>query len=78
MDTTYPPGKMRAMVLHQVGHPLIPGNVDIPVPDADQVLLKVIACGISWKSFFGCDQFVNLKPCYAHKGHTGANENLHW
>ncbi|WP_343674200.1 zinc-dependent alcohol dehydrogenase family protein [Chitinophaga sp.] len=38
--------KMRAMVLHQIGHPLIPTAIDIPIPDADQLLLKVIACGI--------------------------------
>ncbi|WP_233525703.1 zinc-dependent alcohol dehydrogenase family protein [Chitinophaga silvisoli] len=39
-------GKMRAMVLHQVGHPLIPSSIEIPVPAADQLLLRVIACGV--------------------------------
>lgn len=46
MNNTYPTGKMRAMVLHEVGHPLIPCSIDIPVPNADQVLLKVMACGV--------------------------------
>lgn len=46
MNDIIPSGMMRAMVLHQIGHPLIPATIDIPVPNADQVLLKVIACGV--------------------------------
>lgn len=46
MNKTTLSGKMRAMVLHQVGHPLVPVTLDIPVPNADQLLLKVIACGV--------------------------------
>jgi len=46
MNKTTLSGKMRAMVFHQVGHPLVPVTLDIPVPNADQLLLKVIACGV--------------------------------
>ena len=37
---------MKAMVLNQPGQPLQLKTLPIPVPAPDQVLIKVIACGI--------------------------------
>jgi len=40
------PKKMRAMVLAKQGEPLKQMNVNVPVPAAGQVLIKVKACGV--------------------------------
>lgn len=40
------PQKMRAMVLEKQGEPLRLRSVPVPKPEADQVLLRVTACGI--------------------------------
>lgn len=37
---------MRAMVLHQQGQPLVLEQLDIPTPAANQVQIRVTACGI--------------------------------
>jgi propanol-preferring alcohol dehydrogenase len=40
------PAEMDAMVLEQVGHPLVLKKLQLPKPGVGQVLIKVIACGI--------------------------------
>ena len=37
---------MRAMVLHQIGMPLIEGDLPIPEPSKGEILVKVSACGV--------------------------------
>jgi D-arabinose 1-dehydrogenase-like Zn-dependent alcohol dehydrogenase len=38
--------KMRAMVVHKVGGPLMAEERDIPAPGAEEVLIRVQACGV--------------------------------
>ena len=38
--------KMRAMVVHKVGGPLVAEERDIPAPGAEEVLIRVQACGV--------------------------------
>ncbi len=40
------PQYMKAMVLQKQGQPLVLSTLPVPVPDRNQVLVKVIACGI--------------------------------
>lgn len=40
------PKTMQAMVLETVGQPLIMKTLPVPVPSKDQVLVKIIACGV--------------------------------
>ncbi len=40
------PDTMTAMVFHGKGHPLVYTTLPMPVPQAGQVLVKVIACGV--------------------------------
>ncbi|WP_199120264.1 zinc-dependent alcohol dehydrogenase family protein [Pedobacter sp. ASV28] len=40
------PSKMKAMVMEAPGQPLVLKNLDVPKPAADQVLVKIIACGV--------------------------------
>jgi propanol-preferring alcohol dehydrogenase len=40
------PALMNAMVLEEVNHPLLLKSVPVPSPDEQQVLVKVIACGV--------------------------------
>lgn len=41
-----PPRTMNAMVMEIPGHPLVSKTVPLPVPSEQQVLVKVIACGV--------------------------------
>jgi propanol-preferring alcohol dehydrogenase len=46
-DTSSPlPMNMRAMVLEKAGEPLILKEISLPRPGEDQVLVKVLACGV--------------------------------
>jgi alcohol dehydrogenase len=38
--------KMRAMVVHKVGGPLVPEERDIPVPGSEEMRIRVQACGV--------------------------------
>jgi alcohol dehydrogenase len=38
--------KMRAMVVHKVGGPLVPEERDIPVPGPEEMRIRVQACGV--------------------------------
>ena len=40
------PSAMKAMVLEAPMNPLVPRTLPIPTPTTQQVLIKVIACGI--------------------------------
>ena len=40
------PGTMQAMVLEQVGKPLVSKTLPLPSPSDDQVLVRIIACGV--------------------------------
>ena len=40
------PTDMMAMIMEKPGQPLVLRHVPIPVPAAQQVLVKVIACGV--------------------------------
>jgi propanol-preferring alcohol dehydrogenase len=40
------PLTMKAMVMEAVGHPLVSKSLPLPVPAAEQVLIKIIACGV--------------------------------
>ena len=40
------PETMEAMVLHRQGEPLIYTSLPMPIPEPDQILVKVIACGV--------------------------------
>jgi propanol-preferring alcohol dehydrogenase len=41
-----PPETMQAMVLERAGTPLKPATIPRPEPGTDQILLKVLACGV--------------------------------
>ena len=40
------PGSMKAMVLEKANQPLVLKTVSIPLPNQQQVLVKIIACGV--------------------------------
>ena len=40
------PKTMQAMVLEAIGQPLAMKTLSVPVPDENQVLVKIIACGV--------------------------------
>ena len=46
MPPNLPPQTMQAMVLEAGGKPLKPTELPVPKPKADQILLKVLACGV--------------------------------
>jgi propanol-preferring alcohol dehydrogenase len=46
-----PADTMRAMVLEQAGEPLKAVDLPIPEPRRDQILLKVLACGVCRTAF---------------------------
>jgi propanol-preferring alcohol dehydrogenase len=41
-----PPSTMQAMVLERAGQPLREVELPVPIPGADQILIKVAACGV--------------------------------
>ncbi len=49
------PEHMQAMRLHQQGQPLQLDNCPLPVPQADQVLIKVSACAVCRTDLHVCD-----------------------
>src|SRR5262245_6174881 len=54
---------MLAMVLHELGHPLVPEDRPIPQPAAGQILLKVKACGVCRTDLHVVDgELPNPKP----------------
>ena len=40
------PDSMQAMVLEEANHPLVLKKIPIPSPNEQQVLVKIIACGV--------------------------------
>ena len=54
---------MKAMILNQQGYPLEYKNVPNPAPNDDQVLLRVLACGVCRTDLHIADgELPNPKP----------------
>jgi len=50
-----PAETMQAMVLEKAGEPLTPAELPMPEPGSDQILLKVLACGVCRTDLHVCD-----------------------
>src|SRR5687768_5545259 len=65
---------MRALVFKGVGHPLVLDHIPDPVPEPDQVILKVGRCGICGTDLHRTEENIfSLKPG-AVPGHEFAGE----
>src|SRR5262249_12396947 len=45
-DIVMPPPRMQAMLLDRTGQPLHAAELPLPRPESDQILIKVVACGV--------------------------------
>lgn len=56
------PQKMKAAVIHQFGAPLQIEEVAVKMPHANQILVKVIACGVCHTDLHACNGDWPVKP----------------
>ncbi|MEB0249314.1 alcohol dehydrogenase AdhP [Mucilaginibacter sp. 5C4] len=56
------PKTMKAAVIHQFGQPLVIENVPVPTPGDNQVLVKVIACGVCHTDLHAANGDWPVKP----------------
>ncbi|MFD0795599.1 alcohol dehydrogenase AdhP [Mucilaginibacter litoreus] len=56
------PQTMKAAVVHEFGQPLVIENVPVPSPSANQILVKVIACGVCHTDLHAANGDWPVKP----------------
>jgi propanol-preferring alcohol dehydrogenase len=56
------PKIMKAAVIHEFGQPLVIENVPVPVPGANQILVKVISCGVCHTDLHAANGDWPVKP----------------